>query len=297
MAEVFAEDRLTAGAMLDDRRVEELSSGRYAGAGIRVVAGETTGFAHTADLSEAGLLAAAGPPRPWPGRAEAGPRTVALGPAAAPRPRRRDASRAGAPRPRKLELLARADEAARATGGAITQVQVGYGDSRRRILIANSDGPLAEDDQVRTRFNVCAWPTATPGCRPATSRWPARRASRSSSASRSRTSPATAASGRWPSCRPGRPPGRGADRAGRRQRRHPLSRGLRARARSRPHRQGRLGLHRPDRRAGGEPARHPGRRRHRRLGEWGNFAVDDEGNRPARNVLIEKGVLTDYMWD
>jgi TldD protein len=59
MAEVFAEDSTTASAMLDDRRVEELSSGRSRGAGIRVVSGETTGFAHTSDLSEAGLLAAA----------------------------------------------------------------------------------------------------------------------------------------------------------------------------------------------------------------------------------------------
>src|SRR5271166_1781328 len=58
-AEVFAEDRSSSSAMLDDGRVEELSSGRERGAGIRVVAGETTGFAHTADLSERGLLAAA----------------------------------------------------------------------------------------------------------------------------------------------------------------------------------------------------------------------------------------------
>ena len=58
-AEVFAEDKSTSSAMLDDGRVEELSSGRERGAGIRVVSGETTGFAHTADLSEEGLLRAA----------------------------------------------------------------------------------------------------------------------------------------------------------------------------------------------------------------------------------------------
>jgi TldD protein len=32
-------------------------------------------------------------------------------------------------------------------------------------------------------------------------------------------------------------------------------------------------------------------------GEWGNYTVDDEGKAAARNVLIENGVLTDYLWD
>ncbi|MGD0945118.1 MAG: DNA gyrase modulator [Acidimicrobiales bacterium] len=58
-AELFVEDRSSSSILLDDRKVEQLSTGRDRGAGIRVIVGETTGFAHTADLSEAGLLSAA----------------------------------------------------------------------------------------------------------------------------------------------------------------------------------------------------------------------------------------------
>jgi TldD protein len=118
-AEVFAEDRSTSSAMLDDGRVEELSSGRERGAGIRVVSGETTGFAHTADLTEEGLLRAAEAASAVARSGAGGTRTVGVGPLT-----ERDARvRSDAPDPRDagskgdtLSLLRRADEAARASG-------------------------------------------------------------------------------------------------------------------------------------------------------------------------------------
>src|SRR5258708_39795019 len=58
-AEVFVEDRRSSSGRFDDGRIEELVSGRARGAGLRVVRGDTTGFAHTADLSPEGLHAAA----------------------------------------------------------------------------------------------------------------------------------------------------------------------------------------------------------------------------------------------
>ncbi|HUZ19926.1 MAG TPA: TldD/PmbA family protein [Acidimicrobiales bacterium] len=153
-AEVFVEDRRSTGISLDDRRVEELASGRDRGAGVRVVVGETTGFAHTADLSERGLLAAAEAAAAVARSGGPGVRTVALEGRDVPSPSTVAIAPETVPKATKVELLQRADETARAASGSIVQVSAGYGDSRRRILVANSDGLLVGDDQVRTRFSV-----------------------------------------------------------------------------------------------------------------------------------------------
>src|SRR5829696_7305413 len=143
LAEVFAEDRRSTGARLEDGRVEELSSGRDRGAGIRVVVGDSVGFAHTADLSEPGLLAAAAAASAAARGTGGEARTVALD-----RGRLDGATTppASAAKRDKVELLRRADDAARAASGAIRQVGVTYGDGRRRVLVANSDGLLATDE-------------------------------------------------------------------------------------------------------------------------------------------------------
>ncbi len=163
MAEVFAEDRQTSSAVLDDQRIEELASGRERGAGIRVVVGETTGFAHTADLSEAGLLAAAEAAAAVARGGGGGTKIATLAPRRAAEPQGDAQLPSDVAKATKLELLTRADDAARSAGAAITQVQVGYGDSRRRVLIATTEGVHAEDDQVRTRFNVSCVATGDTG--------------------------------------------------------------------------------------------------------------------------------------
>jgi TldD protein len=153
-AEVFVEDRANSSALFDDGRVEELTSGAERGAGIRVISGDTTGFAHTADLSEAGLLAAATAARAAAKGGGGGVRTIALSARGGTKIHQVVTPSIEIPKLRKVELLQRADAAARGAGAAIRQVTAGYGDSRRRILVANSEGLLAGDEQIRTRLMV-----------------------------------------------------------------------------------------------------------------------------------------------
>ena len=153
-AEVFVEEKRSSSALLDDGRVEELTSGRDRGAGIRVVVGESTGFAHTSDLSEAGLIAAAETAAAAARGNGSGSTVVALEPTSAPRPNDVLIPPSEVAKATKVELLVRADDVARQVGSAITQVSARYADSRRRILVANSDGVFAGDDQVRTLFSI-----------------------------------------------------------------------------------------------------------------------------------------------
>jgi TldD protein len=155
-AEVYVEDKRSSSASLDDGRVDQVTSGRDRGGGIRVVSGDTTGYAHTADLSERGLLAAAEAAAAIATGGRGGARVVPL----SRRPEHRVSTVTQPPdeigKAAKVGLLRRADDAARAAGAAIVQVMAGYGDSRRRILVANSDGLLVTDEQVRTFFRVSA---------------------------------------------------------------------------------------------------------------------------------------------
>lgn len=296
-AEVFAEDRRNASAVLDDGRVEELTSGRDRGAGIRVVVGDTTGFAHTADLTEAGLTAAAEAAAAAARGGGGGTNVVALDRRSASRGYDIETYPGDVPKARKVELLGRANDAARAVGGAISQVSVSYGDNRRHILVANSDGLFVEDDTVRTFFAVSCVATGDAGMQTGRESvghtigfemfdmYDVDQLARNA-ADRALTKLAArpAPSGQMPVVI-----GSGGggvlfhEACG-----HGLEADLVAKGASVF--RGRVGQQVASK---GVTVVDDGTMER----EWGNIAVDDEGNPAQRNVLIEDGVLTDYMWD
>src|SRR3954451_19770875 len=112
-AEIFVEDKRSSSARLDDGKIEELSSGRDRGAGIRVVVGETTGYAHTADLSENGLRHAAEAAAAAARGAASGERVVNLTRQTAPAPNVVAIQPDSIEKAAKVGLLERADSAAR----------------------------------------------------------------------------------------------------------------------------------------------------------------------------------------
>ena len=155
-AEIFVEDKRSTSAGLDDNKVEQVNSGRDRGAGIRVIAGETTGFAHTSDLSERGLLAAAEAAAQAARQGDGGVHTIALQPLLRHPVNTVRTFPDTVAKATKVELLMRANDAARSLDSAIVQVSAGYGDSIKRILVANSEGVFSADTQVRTLFRVSA---------------------------------------------------------------------------------------------------------------------------------------------
>ena len=152
LAELFVEDRASTGLRLEDRRVEDVTSGRDSGAGVRVVAGERSSYAYTNLLTEEGLVETARAARAGLGGAAGAVAALTRTKPPVEHPVRTppDGVRAAA----KVEALRAADDAARAAGGDVRQVVASYADVRQKVLIASSDGRLVEDDRTRVRF-VC----------------------------------------------------------------------------------------------------------------------------------------------
>lgn len=152
-AEVFIEETNSSSISCEDDKIEKLSSGTDAGAGLRVIAGKETAYIASSDSSFASLREAA---------------LKLAGSLSAPKKKHNIDLRPSVPhfsnriklRPNevaiekkraKIELLNRT---ARKFGDRVKQVTVRYADSNQAVTIANSEGIYVEDNRVRSRYFI-----------------------------------------------------------------------------------------------------------------------------------------------
>lgn len=150
--ELFLERAESESLLFDDGRLKSAAYDAAEGFGLRVVAGETAGYAHANEISEAALKraadAAALAKRGHAGRAAEGPRATNQklygedDPLAAPG------------FGDKIALLQEIDAYARAADPRVVQVSAALAGERRAVEILRADGRLVRDVRPLVRVNV-----------------------------------------------------------------------------------------------------------------------------------------------
>jgi TldD protein len=154
-ADLYFEYLSTSQISIDESIVKSATEGVSLGVGVRVIAGERTGYAYSDDLSPAKIRKAA--------RVAA---CIAAGPSKVDKTSLEEGQKRNlyplftAPHETefavRVELVKRADAAARAWDPRIFQVQATYADSLRQVMIATSAGVLSFDRQPLARLSVAA---------------------------------------------------------------------------------------------------------------------------------------------
>ena len=154
-ADLYFEYLLTSSISIDESMVKSAAQGVSVGVGIRVISGERTGYAYSDDLSPEKIRKAA---------------RVAAHIAAGPSKVEKFGLNAQnghnlypvltAPTETafsdRVELVKRADRAARAFDSRVFQVQAAYADNLRHVMVATSEGILTLDRQPLARLSVSA---------------------------------------------------------------------------------------------------------------------------------------------
>src|SRR6266849_6090516 len=154
-ADLYFEYLATSSMGIDEQIVKSATEGVALGAGVRVIAGERTGYAYSDDLSPEKIRKAAHVAA-----------LIARGPASIVKSGFEEARKHNlypmltTPHEmgldERVELVKRADVAARAYDSRVFQVQAMYADSLRHVLVATSEGRLSFDRQPMARMSVTA---------------------------------------------------------------------------------------------------------------------------------------------
>ncbi|MBC56132.1 MAG: metalloprotease TldD [Confluentimicrobium sp.] len=150
--ELFLERRRSEALVFDDGRIKTASYDASEGFGLRAVRGETAGYAHSTEISEAALKRAA-----ETARLAVGDGGGVLAPAPQHTNRRlySDADpMEDAEFPVKIETLREIDAFARAMDPRVVQVSATLAASLQEVYILRPDGALLHDTRPMTRLNV-----------------------------------------------------------------------------------------------------------------------------------------------
>ncbi len=147
-ADIFLEQKRTTSIHLEDKKVEKVSTGVDSGVGIRLIWEGKSSYAFCNDASEESLTelaetlgkAVKGPSNPLFDLRKARPGTDLV----------IEKFPDTIPMAAKVDLVHRADRAARSSDSRIKQVSAHYRDFIQRVYIVTSEGIIAEDERVHT---------------------------------------------------------------------------------------------------------------------------------------------------
>ncbi|HEX5141515.1 MAG TPA: DNA gyrase modulator, partial [Dehalococcoidia bacterium] len=145
-AELYFEHRTAGTIMFEQQAVKSANRAISQGLGVRVLLGEAVGYAYTEDLSRDAMARAADTAGKIAARGDKAPPIDVVhyetahyySPAA---------NTLDVPSGDKVELIRRADAAARAFDDSIARVDVGFNDELKYIAIFTSDGRMTGDVQ------------------------------------------------------------------------------------------------------------------------------------------------------
>jgi len=152
-AELFFEHTVTGSISFEQQAVRQATRSIVQGLGVRVVQGDAIGYAYTEDLDRAAMRRAASTAARIASRGDRVPPIdiVHFESAAYYTP---TASTVDVPAAEKVDLIRRADAAARAFDASISRVDVNLADEVKQIMVVTSAGRLTGDVQPLVRFGV-----------------------------------------------------------------------------------------------------------------------------------------------
>ncbi len=149
-ADVFIEHQRPLSIMLEDDKIEKLTSGIDAGIGVRVIFGDKSAYAYSNDFSEKSLVNLAETVSRAVKEKKEDEITIDLTRVRPPVSFEVKQNPADIEMKSKILLVENANRTAKAVSPKIKQVSVIYRDSVQNLCIATSDGTIAEEERIHT---------------------------------------------------------------------------------------------------------------------------------------------------